>query len=279
MDFNNIKGKGDRAAQGCGDISESRRVWQRQNLPEALPPSKLPTTVKNKPKMPSRKRNKGKERRAKKEAKAARQIPWWRDWAIGDSESDGGCSHGCVALPPRDHAAAKKHPEAWNDAEYRQMTIDILLSVGTNTILHGTRPDNKYQTARGIGEAALLLECYDSDFVGAHSVAIMKEHLSLPRGCGERDVLKFFSKRLPCSCLKEKHKEARKTLSKFGQCMHCQQEKERSALMTCGRCKVPLYCSRECQVANVPAHKKACGIFVNIRNHQEAKPTVTRSNC
>ena len=97
--------------------------------------------------MPSRKRNKGKERKAKKAGE------WWRSWAFGGQENWAsniiGC-HGCVAIPPSDHAfmntfdelcrargngaykamrgAADAHPEVWNDADHRQLAMVILLS-------------------------------------------------------------------------------------------------------------------------------------------------------
>ena len=100
----------------------------------------------------SRKRNKGKERRAKKEA-ANNSL--WRGWAIGE----GGCNHGCK-IPQPDHAVSRflnglekewkqqktfgpegpaitmknaiTQPEVWNNAEHRQMAMDVLLCMGTN---------------------------------------------------------------------------------------------------------------------------------------------------
>ena len=241
--------------------------------------------------MPSRKRNKGKERRAKKEASKG---AWWRGWAVGDSESIAGCNHGCVALPSRDHAVSQfmntfddgwdskslhaalegafdARPEVWRDAEHRQMAIDIFLSMGTNMILHRSRDDDSPKRERGISHAILFLECYDGDGDVNYALTAMKAHRSLPDGCGERDVLKFYSKRLSCSCLKEKYKHARKTIPKLGKCMNCKERKERSYLTTCGRCKVQMYCSRECQVADWPDHEKMCDTWVGIRKCQNAK--------
>lgn len=126
--------------------------------------------------MPSRKRNKGKERKAKK-AEAV-----WRIWAVGGGEER--CNHGCV-IPPRDHAISRfmntfyggniggddsdefdalaktfeMHPEVWNDAEQRQMVIGILLSMGTNMLLrlHG---GIDLQTLRLFGLLILILDYY-----------------------------------------------------------------------------------------------------------------------
>ena len=58
--------------------------------------------------MPSRKRNKGKERKERKAQKeaaeeAAKVGAWWRGWAMPENKARGCCLHGCV-LPPPDHA-------------------------------------------------------------------------------------------------------------------------------------------------------------------------------
>ena len=241
--------------------------------------------------MPSRKRNKGKERRAKREeAKGA----WWRGLAIGGCcESEASCGHGCIAIPSPGHAVSvfmntynTAHDGAisfftglentfkcdvWNSAQHRQMAIDILLSMGTNIILTGNgNGGGCLVEGRGIALAILLLDCYDgeSSFEHLQDVTRMKLLRSMPRGCNEREVLKFFSKRLTCSCLKEKYKEARKILPKFGKCWHCEKMKDRSSLATCGRCKVHTYCSRECQVAHWPHHEESCDVYVDIRQHQ-----------
>lgn len=107
--------------------------------------------------MPSRKRNKGKQRRAKKEEakiEALSQATLWRRWVRGTQEAH--CNHGCIAIPPPDHAVSRymdafdealdgrcrvvaaafmrnekfeEHSEILNNAEYRQMVIDILLAM------------------------------------------------------------------------------------------------------------------------------------------------------
>lgn len=241
--------------------------------------------------MPSRKRNKGKERRAKKEARSGE---WWRHWTIGDrAESDVGCNHGCV-VPSRDHTVSRfmntldeeltryrndiltamrntfsKHSEVWNNAELRHMTSSVLLCIGTNLMLqkNPANGDKPIRWGVTIAQAILLLECYGDrgNFEDAYNLADMKVHRSLPGHYGERDVLKFYSKRLACSCLNEKYKLARRTLPKLGRCEHCDTFMQREHLMTCGRCKVPRYCSRECQVAEWPDHDEVCGIYVNCQ--------------
>ena len=243
--------------------------------------------------MPSRKRNKGKERKAKKAEKDKLQEDElrasWELWVHGPCrEGEERCNHGLqFSVLPAFHAVTKfmntfmeglnsgdlaihsiikitveKHPDVWTDAGHRQMVSDILLTMGTNMILNHT-------TAWNIGLATLMLDCYDgkSDCKYATQCAVVKGRSGIIN-CGVRDVLKFYSKRISCSCLNETYKHARKTIPKMGKCWQCEQVKERSYMMTCGRCKVPSYCSRECQVANVPVHKRECGVFAHIRKSQ-----------
>ena len=238
----------------------------------------------------SRKRNKGKERKAKKDAA---RLGWWKNWNREGERTS--CTHGCVVLPPPDHAVLrfmnsfeaktqcgafqifelsevmektfKLHPEVWNNDEYRQMAISILVSVGTNLILRGANEEDNYSFEAQFALGILLLESYDGgDFDGTTLRAVLKGS-NVAKG-GKREVLKFYSKRLPCSCLQEKYKEAKKTLPKLGRCSYCKQTKERTSLMTCGACKVPTYCSRECQVADWSGsgHKAACGVYTGARN-------------
>ena len=249
--------------------------------------------------MPSRKRNKGKERRAKKEAVENQTCLWRR---IAQPAPAASCNHGCPSLPPRDHPVSrfmatlaerngrkialvtvmeklfKCHPEVWKNDEYRQMAIDILLSVGTNTILGAKGDeDNCVQIAWEVGFARLLLDCYDGngDFSYAYSCVQVRMPVFM-NDCGTRDILKFYSKRLPCTCLNVRYKIARKTMPKRGACKQCDKLVERALLLTCGHCKVPFYCSRECQVAHVPEHKNDCGMYVDIRRHKVTEKKISK---
>lgn len=238
--------------------------------------------------MPSRKRNKGKERKAKKEAAKSEAI--WRGWALPSAAR---CNHVVVAtIPPPEHAiynflralnecafqyavfsatTFNMHPEVWNNVEHRQTAIGILLRMGADIFLNSGVDEDEYKEERGIAQTILLLDCYDgqSDFGSAACRAAVKGKV-LFHGSGERDILKFYSKRLSCSCLTEKYKKARKTLPKLGVCLHCKQKKDRASLWVCGRCKVPFYCSRECQVANWPEHRDCCGHYIEAKNAHEA---------
>lgn len=232
--------------------------------------------------MPSRKRNKGKERRAKAAQSAAERSSWWLGWARWNEHPRAApCNHGCASIPDSGHAVYKfidafggfvqemkvrnsseltasekfanlceEHLEVWDDSRMGKMAIDVMLRVGTNAILSGDDQDmtSSYTFSKGI----LLLEYYRSQCATAATMtAAMKDRSA------DRDIIKFYLKRTPCSCLKQKYSQAKKC-PKIGVCYHCKQKKERKYLMVCNGCNFAQYCSQECQVGDWPNHKGLC---------------------
>lgn len=193
----------------------------------------------------SRKKNKGKDRKAKKEAdrvKAERvnvRNKWCR-WAKGEDKASTGktiaCNHnGCTVLPPAIihfmdtvfSGSAKRmtdilqtHPEVWNDDTYKTSATNIMVRVGTNMLLS--------EDANIIGPITLAklivsLEYYDGSNSSLHTAPVNSREgqrkmrdLNSDTSSIRRDALKFFSKRLTCSCLKRAHQEARRTIPKVG---------------------------------------------------------------
>jgi hypothetical protein len=75
-------------------------------------------------------------------------------------------------------------------------------------------------------------------------------------------LVKYFWRRIRCSCLDEKYEEV-KSITKMGVCFnqyctHPEREVERGALRCCSRCRSVNYCSRECQAADWSVHKELC---------------------
>ena len=146
------------------------------------------------------------------------------------------------------------HNSMSHTERYREMTVNIFIAMGTNLLCSENWP-------MGLSVAIVALENYDGGIcstLNCRSVATKRRDIY---GCNERDLLKFFRKRTDCSCLKKMHLEARKTLPKLGFCYHCRQVKKRSLLMVCSRCRIYQYCSRECQNAHWPEHKRDCDIL------------------
>ena len=235
----------------------------------------------------SRKKNKGRDRKAKKaEAERAKVHALWLGWATGTRVTGQtiACDHGCGILSnDLDHPVMKFIDEMFtpdssvgslldvlqttlaeavlNDERYRDMLVKIFIRMGTNKLLN-----EEYNGALTLARTIVPLELYDGTestrtVINCRRVQTKVRDLDNVASA-RRDALKFFSKRVPCSCLKKMHQEARRMLPKIGFCYGCPKEKERVALSVCSRCMIAQYCSRECQVANWPEHKEDCDLFV-----------------
>jgi len=238
----------------------------------------------------SRKRNKGKDRKAKKEeSKRIEMYNDWQSWARGKSKKIYGvtlgleleipqCNHGLIAiLPEESHPVSRfitdffysdnadfitifrRHPEVQNDVNYQKMAAEIFIRIETNGLIE----DNA--TGVNVAKAIIILENYGKTGEYVSTVTSRSVALKIRNQSGtinsRRDLLKFYRKRITCSCLKKMHIEARKTLPKIGICDHCEEVKERTLLMVCSRCMICQYCSRKCQVAASPKHRVLCDMF------------------
>ena len=252
----------------------------------------------------SRKRNKGKERKAKK---AENEKFTMRDVWLCMLAPQEGCDHGCNMIPDVDHPVSnfmndffikltvmdggifllnsfERYPQVWNDDGLRNILLDVLLRLGANMLVNDDAiATNMYSPmsiapsrccpALRVAATILVLEQYGKTnnfnlaLVG-RTTSSKRHFLATETSSSFRDVSKFYRKRVSCKCLKRMHLEARKTIPKMGKCNHCQVEKERAYLSVCGTCRAFHYCSRECQVAALPNHKPHCNHIA--KTHQSS---------
>ena len=259
----------------------------------------------------SRKRNKGKDRKAKQLAKKeekdradARMI--WKRFYGGKK-----CDHGCDILSD-DHPVSsfmddffvnvkhsrsrsfdlvvsdslkelyQTHTLIWNNEDYRRLAISILIKIGTNMLFREGSSEMNWPLC--FAHIIVILEHYEYD--GSGSTSSINSSWNLRGSISKRrdlqpdisstwrDVLKFYRKRVSCKCLKKMHLEARKTTPKLGLCWHCEKQMERVSLSVCSRCMVRQYCSRECQIADWSKHESDCGIYV--RAHKQHSSSSAR---
>ena len=240
----------------------------------------------------SRKKNKGKDRKAKKEAdrveaERVRARNVWFKWVTGHKDLVGKtitCKHVMgenILSMSDDHPVVRfmdilfsgsaknitsvidSYPQVWNEDRYREMTVRSLIRVGTNMLFS---EDANVTGASTLARVIMLLEQYDGPdsvvaVMNSRRVQMKVRDLRIGTSSISRDALKFYSKRVSCSCLKSKHQKARRTIPKTGRCLNCNEEMERVALSVCGRCMVMQYCSKECQVFHWPKHKDDCDIY------------------
>ena len=136
------------------------------------------------------------------------------------------------------------------------MAIEIFTRIGVNILLDG-------QGAHECAVAIVLLEGVEICSNGVEKEELILDANALAKlrdlGSGDRDVIRFFSKRIKCGCLKEIYAKSKESQnSKTGLCCQCKTTVERKSLLVCSNCKVAQFCSKECHVTHWASHKDFC---------------------
>ena len=155
----------------------------------------------------------------------------------------------------------------------RRIAIQIMSTVGTNLILRQEMEIEKTVPIGVFAKTIIPLERYNGE--DTLDLALFRGTAAVIKfnSCNSRDVIGFFSKRIPCSCLERKYKHAKKTMPKVSTCEGCKSVKERKSLMVCSRCRIVHYCCRECQVVDWPNHAVDCHFLVAQSNRMSGGGT------
>ena len=246
--------------------------------------------------MPSGKKARGRQNRAKKEAiLTADQRSLWEPTVIRDNDDTTtfSCKHMLATLPrilqmgPAisfmnclagegffDNATRftckavnlcfrplVHFPGVRKDDTERSLAMNLLLRFMRNMFLHESvvARENWFKQKSRQNEVMIccmvnvleLLGTYSDPFVAKRRADKMVNRWVLGN---RRDVVKFVTKRLPCTRLKELHRAAREKVAKVGTCFCCKKEFPRSELLVCSGCMLTEYRSKECQRTDRSLH-------------------------
>ena len=167
-------------------------------------------------------------------------------------------------------ATKAEFAEVWNDAAKMKIAISVLLCNGTQDVL-----DGKHDDARDFAIIARFFEQYIAVRLKESQALIAWPKLEETHYADMHTLVKFFWRRIPCSCLDEKYEEV-KSITKMGfcfrpQCLFFDIMTERSNTKYCSRCRNATYCSRKCQEADWLRHKPDCGKCAAMKAEFEAK--------
>ena len=242
--------------------------------------------------MPSRKKAKGKARKAAKEAKAKEEES--RAVIAANQQQEGSleaqlqrliisqqCKHGCPSFSADEEKICLEFIIAFNTAFYSQdnmggafktaynatnekyadvydskleAVISIFLSRGTQCILDG---DN-YRKAQLYASFA----CYFEHMMDSTKATCDWGKIIELYHADDHTLVSYYRKRISCSCLDVTYKRV-KSVKKMGWCCNrtCSlpgKKVERSKMFYCTRCGVVNYCSVECQKNHWKAHREEC---------------------
>lgn len=165
-------------------------------------------------------------------------------------------------------ATMPEFEEMWCDEDKIDQAISFLLYEGSQALL-----DNDIDHAQGMATFVRYFEEYIAVGMKQTQSLVNWPKIEETYEADVHTLVTFFKKRIPCSCLDEKLEEV-KDITKVSICYNpkCpvpRGEVERSKTMCCSRCRMALYCSRECQVADWREHKSQCGMVAARRAEAE----------
>eukprot|EP00984_Skeletonema_dohrnii_P025437 scaffold14600_cov150-Skeletonema_dohrnii-CCMP3373.AAC.5 len=190
--------------------------------------------------------------------------------AFYESAKDGGANV-LICLEEAEYATKDKFADVWNDSTKMEIAMSYFLFNGTRNILEGSN-----DVARDCAVFARCIEQYIA--IELHQTQALVNFPKLIEIYNPSDVhtlVKFFRKRIPCSCLDDKYDEV-KAAAKMGLCFNLQcnlpdRMVERKKTMYCSRCRSVTYCSPECQKAHWKLHKAVCDRDAAKRAEFDAK--------
>jgi hypothetical protein len=174
-----------------------------------------------------------------------------------------------VSLLQTRESTQDEYSEVWNNAAKMKQMIKYFLYNGTMFILD-------CESKHPARHSAILARFFEQMLkVKVHKCQAFIDWLKVLQSadCDERTVLKFFWRRIRCSCLDKVYEEA-KSIPKTGLCLNqqCRNKRlvERSKLRCCSRCRSVSYCSRECQAEDWSIHESFCDEVVAVKAEYDA---------
>ena len=174
--------------------------------------------------------------------------------------ADEALKRGENALVAATKATMQDYAEVFQDPDKLQLIISHFLMIGTNFILNGDNDNARW--------SASFAKCFQyvsdeaSHFRNGTEQAQGASKISELQYADEHTLVKFFKRRLSCSCLDEKYQEV-KHITKLGICLNqnCKlpdKKVARNTMVCCTRCSLVNYCCRECQVDDWKRHRNEC---------------------
>ena len=239
--------------------------------------------------MPSRKRAKGKARKAKARESNCNLI----------LHNESVCRHGCEVISKDDVCykfveqlevemnaaydaqgssylnymffsdtvermkAVKEYRMIWDsDDETQQKLQSLFTNLCTNLLLR----DDEQRSIKLARAATVFCIASSHDFNYWKAMDLSRDRVTLRNIEDDLvyDSAKFFHRRIPCKCLKKIYLRER-TAPRMSVCSFCDSSKERSQLYLCSSCLYNHYCGVECQASHWSEHKPACKGY-NPRN-------------
>ena len=161
--------------------------------------------------------------------------------------------------------AFEKFPEAVTNENYRWIMKKNMISNGVASLLGPS-----WYMALSCAAAIMVIDSYDPSSPispGNIDERHAKHYLTcmdIICGC-HHSMVKYFVKQIPCKCLDELYSQDKANCPKISACTNCKMREERRNMFVCTGCERTIYCSKACQLEDVPTHKESCKAWQNGR--------------
>ena len=151
--------------------------------------------------------------------------------------------------------------KALNKVDYRSIVKKNIISNGVSYLLKKSKGPSFMPLACAV--TLMLIDTYDpsspvpAGVFDEQDAKVWLKQGDIINGC-PRSLIKYFVKRAPCKCLDDLYSQIKSVTPKMSKCVGCKQMKERNRTSICTGCERVTYCSKLCQLADVPNHKEYC---------------------
>ena len=161
-------------------------------------------------------------------------------------------------------ATNEQYPKLWDDSFKLKLVTSFYIFNATQHVL-----EENIECAQLFAAIAHFFQEYIAICVDKQKAMINSSKMVELVQADLHTLVKYLKKNIPCNCLDTKYKEV-KSITKTGVCRNTNcslpnRMVERSKMLYCTRCRYANYCSRECQKAAWPLHKKLCDKHVRER--------------
>ncbi|KAK1744340.1 hypothetical protein QTG54_004873 [Skeletonema marinoi] len=238
--------------------------------------------------MVSRKKAKGKARKAAAKAKAGEEFAAFKPFSLTQFKKSS-CTHGWIHDEYADNhdchkfiesvleafgrtksisdifdtaekaALQHKYPEIWKDPAKLEWIASAFVSIGVEAII---REGDKYLYAYSVAYSEWIHQ-YVACELHKSVPAVYSARLNELIYADKRRIISYLKKRIPCSCLNSSYNVVKhlpkKGLCCFSGCSHIKIELGR--MWSCEGCRREHYCSETCQAANWLHHREGCKVW------------------
>ena len=185
------------------------------------------------------------------------------------AHASAGANDNASCLIEGTNATKEQFASVWNDLAMMKHVVSCLVASGAQYILDGDNLSARIEASFACYfEQLIAFNMKTAPMIDCHSIGELQMS-------DINTLVNYFRKRIPCKCLDKRHKEV-KSVTKMGRCCNStcslpDRQVERKKMFRCTGCSSMYYCSYECQKAHWKSeHKKICKVVADLKAEFES---------